>query len=283
MITVSDRFRVWTKRIGRGSTKVLLLHGGPGLGHTYLECFEDFLPPEGIELYYYDQLGCGFSDIPKDNQLFTIERFAEEVEIVRSQLGLEKFILYGHSWGCVLAVEYAMKHQLHLSKLVLSNLPLNFSKVEGYGLKLRSALPKDVLDQMSALEEAGRTTDPAYQNLMYRHFYPRHMCRLNPTPEPLIRGLRFQNPRVMHAIQGTNEWKITDPLKSWNRTASLGSISIPTLCIGSTHDMFDPAQIKEDAQAFPKGQYAHCPNGSHLCMWDDQDAYFSQLLRFIKS
>src|ERR1051325_3731770 len=66
MITIDGKYRVWTKRVGSGKIKVLTLHGGPGFTHEYLECFEDFLPNEGIEFYYYDQLGCGNSDQSED-------------------------------------------------------------------------------------------------------------------------------------------------------------------------------------------------------------------------
>jgi proline iminopeptidase len=85
--------------------KVLLLHGGPGADHSYFECFEDFLPQNGIEFYYYDQLDSTNSDKPNDPKLWTIERFRDEVEAERKGLGLEHFYLFGHSWGGMLAME----------------------------------------------------------------------------------------------------------------------------------------------------------------------------------
>jgi proline iminopeptidase len=106
LIQVDGKYNVWTKKIGDGKIKVLLLHGGPGFTHDYMECFEDFLPKEGIEIYYYDQLGCGYSDIPTDTSLYNIARFVEEVEQVRKGLGLENFYILGHSWGSMLAMEY---------------------------------------------------------------------------------------------------------------------------------------------------------------------------------
>src|ERR1700749_3835558 len=99
MIKVDGKYHVWTKKIGDGKIKVLLLHGGPGFSHDYFECFEDFLPKEGIEFYYYDQLGCGNSDAPTDTSLWNIPRYVEEVEQVRKGLGLDSFYLLGHSWG----------------------------------------------------------------------------------------------------------------------------------------------------------------------------------------
>ncbi len=96
---MGGKYKVWTKRMGSGPLKVLLLHGGPGFTHQYLEAMESFLPEAGIEMYYYDQLGCGNSDKPEDLSLWEIPRYVEEVEEVRRGLGLENFVLYGQSWG----------------------------------------------------------------------------------------------------------------------------------------------------------------------------------------
>src|SRR5437763_1882771 len=128
MIPISTpvgNFRVWTKRIGNNpKIKVLLLHGGPAAGHEYMECFESFFPKEGIEFYEYDQLGSSYSDQPKDSSLWTIDHFVDEVEQVRQALHLDKdnFYLLGHSWGGILALEYALKHQDHLKRLIISNM-----------------------------------------------------------------------------------------------------------------------------------------------------------------
>ena len=116
------KYKVWTKKLGSGPTKVLLLHGGPGFSHEYLEAFESFLPQAGIEMYYYDQLGCNNSDQPDDPSLWTLARYTAEVEEVRRGLGLEQFVLFGHSWGGILAMEYALHHQQHLRGLVISNM-----------------------------------------------------------------------------------------------------------------------------------------------------------------
>jgi proline iminopeptidase len=105
---------------GQAPIKVLLLHGGPGLNHIYLECFEDYLPQNGIEFYYYDQLGGLFSDNPDDPSLWTIERYTDEVEEVRKGLGLDQFYLYGHSWGGMLTYEYALKYGSRLKGAIVS-------------------------------------------------------------------------------------------------------------------------------------------------------------------
>jgi proline iminopeptidase len=107
--TPKGKFNVWTKTIGNNpKIKLLLLNGGPGATHEYFECFENFLLPKGVELIYYDQLGCGLSDNPKDTTMWDLARYVEEVEQVRKGLNLSKdnFYLLGHSWGGILAMQY---------------------------------------------------------------------------------------------------------------------------------------------------------------------------------
>src|SRR5215813_5708139 len=123
--TAKGVFRVWTKRVGSNPTiKVLLLHGGPGATHEYLEAFDSYFPAAGIEYYYYDQLGSFYSDQPDEPELWDLPRFVQEVEQVRQALGLESenFYLYGQSWGGILAIEYALRFQQHLAGLIITNM-----------------------------------------------------------------------------------------------------------------------------------------------------------------
>src|ERR1700735_1437048 len=90
---VGGKYKVWTKRVGAGRIKVLLLHGGPAATHSYLEAMESFLPDAGIEFYYDDQLGCGNSDIPDDPSLWTLDRgrrWSARLPAVKSERRMKK-------------------------------------------------------------------------------------------------------------------------------------------------------------------------------------------------
>ena len=115
--TAHGDFKVWTKRCcDNPRIKLLLLHGGPGATHEYFEAFDSYLPQAGIEYIYYDQLGSHRSSQPDMPGLWEIPRFVDEVEQLRVALGLDasNFFLLGHSWGGILATEYALQHQQHL-------------------------------------------------------------------------------------------------------------------------------------------------------------------------
>jgi proline iminopeptidase len=281
-------FKVWTKRLGNNPRiKVLLLHGGPACTHEYFECFESFLPQEGIEFIYYDQLGSFYSDQPKDTSLWHTARFVEEVEQVRKALGLNKdnFFLLGHSWGGILATEYALKYQENMKGLIISNMMASCPKYDQYATDVLSKqMPQGALDTILTLEAKGQYTDPKYMALLYPHHYEKHICRMPfaDWPDPVKRGLNHVNPDIYVLMQGPSEFGISGRLETWDRSADLGKIAVPTLTIGAQHDSMDPEYMKWMATQMPKGSHLHCPNGSHMAMWDDQQTYMNGLIAFLK-
>lgn len=71
-------------------------------------------------------------------------------------------------------------------------------------------------------------------------------------------------------------------LGSWDRTADLGRIGLPSLVVGARHDTMDPKHLEWMAGALGRGRYLHCPDGSHMPMYDDREVYFDGLIRFIR-
>ena len=278
---VAGKYKVWTKKLGSGPIKVLLLHGGPGFSHEYLEAFESFLPEAGIEMYYYDQLGCNNSDQPDDPSLWTLARYTEEVEEVRRALGLEHFVLYGHSWGGVLAIEYALKHQQQLRGLVISNMTAGVQAYLKRADYIKRHLPPDTQVRLAALEAKQDYDSPEYQNLMMDELYTKTLCRTHPWPEPVTRTFRHVNDKIYNFMQGKSEFLVTGNLKDWERWDRLADIKVKTLTVGAQYDEMDPRDMKKMAALMPHAGYAFCPQGSHFCMWDDQKIYFEQLMGFL--
>jgi proline iminopeptidase len=281
---VRGKYRVWTKRVGTGPIKLLTLHGGPGFGHEYFECFEDFLPQAGVEVCYYDQLDCHYSDQPNDEALWSVERFTEEVEEVRRGLGLAKFYLYGHSWGGMLAIEYALNYPAGLKGLVISNMTASIASYEAYAKTLRAALPVEIRAVMDEYEAKGEYSAPEYQETMFANVYARHLCRLDPWPEPAERTLRLKhfNERIYNYLQGPNEFVITGKMKNWDRWKDLSRIDVPTLVMGGEHDTMNPDDVRKEGTLIPQSRTHICPNGSHFSFYDDQQDYMRALMGFLK-
>jgi proline iminopeptidase len=268
---------------GEAPLKVLLLHGGPGFTHQYLEAMESFLPEAGIEMYYYDQLGCGNSDRPDDPALWTRERYREEVEEVRVGLGLEDFVLYGQSWGGMLSIEYALKYQQHLRGLVISNMTAGIQAYLGRLDYLKGLLGAESRAELERLEAAEDYDNPEYQRIMMEELYPQCICRTKPWPEPVTRAFRDAALNVYNEMQGKSEFVVTGNFKDWERWDDLPNIKVKTLTIGAAHDTMDPSDLQRMAELMPNAESLICPNGSHLAMWDDQAHYFEGLLKFLKS
>jgi proline iminopeptidase len=280
---VGGKYKVWTKKIGSGPIKVLLLHGGPGFTHEYLEAMESFLPQAGIEMYYYDQLGCGNSDQPDDPSLWTLPRYLEEVEEVRKGLGLDNFVLYGHSWGGVLAIEYALYHQRHLRGLVISNMTAGIQSLLRHLDVIKQQLPPATLASLQKLEAAQAYDAPEYEQIMMEHLYPKVICRTTPWPDAVERVFRHANQKIYNQMQGKSEFLVTGNLKDWERWDRLHEIKVRTLTIGAKYDEMDPEDMKKMAKLMPRGSSVICEEGSHLCMWDAQAYYFEHLLKFLKT
>ncbi len=286
--TPKGKFNVWTKSIGNNpKIKLLLLNGGPGATHEYFECFENFMLPEGFELIYYDQLGCGLSDNPKDTTMWDLGRFVEEVEQVRKALNLNKdnFYLLGHSWGGILAMQYALKYQDNLKGLIISNM---MSSCPLYGKYAQEVLApqfdQKVLDTIRQIEAKGDFANPKYMELLMPHFYAKHICRipLAQWPEPMNRALSKINQSLYVTMQGPSEFGIGGNLINWDVSKELPKIKTPTLTIGGTHDTMDPEHMKWMSTQVQNGRSLTCPNGSHMSMYDDQKNYFPGLIQFIK-
>jgi proline iminopeptidase len=288
--TPAGTFQVWVKRIGSNpALRMLLLHGGPGATHEYLEACDSYLPAAGVEYYYYDQLGSGFSDQPADPSLWELDRFVDELEQVRDALGLrrENFVLYGQSWGGILAIEYALRYQHHLLGLVISNMMSSVPAYNSYAENvLMPEMDQTALAEIKSLEAAGDTENPRYMQLLYEHHYVHHVLRmpLEQWPDPVQRGFAHLNPAIYVSMQGPSELGISPGAKlaHWDRTGQLSSIEVPTLVIGARHDTMDPAYMQMMADRLPAGRYLYCPDGSHLAMYDDQQAYFAGLTGFLR-
>lgn len=285
--TPSGAYRVWTKRVGNNpDARMLLLHGGPGGTHEYLEIFDSYLPAAGIEYHYYCQLGSAFSDQPKDPSLWSVDRFVDEVEQVRVALGLDRnnFYLYGQSWGGILAIEYALQHQEHLKALIVSNM---MSTMVGYNeyanAVIKPQIEPAVLAEIENFEAAEDFTNPRYQELLMEHHYVYRVLRMPLTdwPDSINRAFAHLNTDIYIPMQGPSELGASGILASWDRSADIHRIKVPALVIGGEHDTMNPDNLRWMGEEFPRGRAHICANGSHMAMWDDQHDYFSAVVNFV--
>jgi proline-specific peptidase len=276
--------RVWYRIVGAdtpGKLPLVCLHGGPGIPHDYMEALQG-LAATGRRVVLYDQLGCGNSDQPHDPSLWKVDLFVDEVGAVRRALGLERVHLFGHSWGGMLAMQYALTKPAGLASLILSSAPASIRQWVTEANKLREALPAEVQQTLLAHEAAGTTNDPAYHAAMMV-FYQRHVCRLDPFPPGVMRAFEKlgQNPEVYHTMNGPSEFHVVGTMKDWSVVDRLGEIAVPTLVTSGRHDEATPAIAEVVHRGIRGSEWVLFENSSHLAFVEEEVRYRQVLDEFL--
>jgi L-proline amide hydrolase len=278
-------YRTWYRVVGDGEEPgrlpLLLLHGGPGGTHDYLESLEA-MAETGRRAIFYDQLGCGRSDLPDDTSLWTVELFVAEVGAVREALGLERVHVFGSSWGGMLAMEYVLTQPPGLASLVLASSPASIPQWVEETARLRAQLPADVQATLDRHEAEGTTSDPEYTEAA-TVFYKRHVCRVDPWPDYVQRSFQFLEDHgvVYRTMNGPSEFHVTGTLRGWSVVDRLGEIRVPTLVVTGEHDEATPAINRTASDGIPGAESVIVPGASHMAHVEESEDYLRLLDDFL--
>lgn len=279
-IPVVNGHRVWYKIVGGGgtheATPLLVLHGGPGCPHDYLENLAA-LASENRRVIFYDQLGCGHSDLPDDLSLWTVERFTDEIGIVREALGLDRVHILGQSCGGMLGIEYAIRQPAGLVSLILADsMPSMVLWVEEAN-RLRAELPPGVNEVLLQHEQAGTTNAPEYQEAV-AVFNKRHVNRLEISPEFVQRA---KSGFIYNYMNGPSEFHVIGVIKDWDRTDRLGEINVPTLIVSGKYDESTPHLNEILQQGIPNSEWVLFEHSSHLPHVEEEAKYMQTVGDFL--
>jgi proline-specific peptidase len=244
-----------------GKLPLLLLHGGPGGAHDYMESMGE-LARGGRRVIMYDQLGCGRSPVPSNPDMWTIELFVEEVDVVRQALGLERLHILGQSWGGMLGMEYALTQPEGVESMVICDSPARMDLWVEEANRLRAELPPDVQATLLEHEQAGTTDDPAYEEACLV-FYNRHVCRV-PWSDSVTRSFAQMPNEVYMTMNGPSEFHCIGTLRTWDVTSRLGEITIPTLVISGRYDEATPRISQEVSDGIPGSEWVLFEESSHM-------------------
>jgi len=244
-----------------GKLPLLLLHGGPGGAHDYMESMGE-LARAGRRVIMYDQLGCGKSPAPSDPDMWTVELFVEEVDVVRQALGLEQLHILGQSWGGMLGMEYALTQPEGVASLVICDSPGRMDLWVEEANRLRADLPPEVQETLLRHEQDGTTDDPAYEEACLV-FYNRHVCRV-PWSDGVARSFAQMPNEVYMTMNGPSEFHCIGTLRTWDVTPRLGEITIPTLVVSGRYDEATPQISQEVADGIPGSEWVLFEESSHM-------------------
>lgn len=281
MVELEIGHKVWTKTVGGGpGLPLLLLHGGPGAGHDYLEPLEALGTDRPV--IFYDQLGCGKSDKPDNRALWTIERFCDEVQEVRDALDLKPCHILGQSWGGWLGIEYLLRQPLGLASFVLASTSASIPEFSAYCDRLISELPDVHRNALQYHGPRGEFDHEAY-SAAEEVFYSRHLCRMEVWPDCLKRtGENVHNNQVYLTINGPNEFTTIGNLRYWNRIPDLGQIKTPCLITCGRYDELGPNCAATMQQGIPNAETVIFENSAHVAHLEETEAYNTCVSEFLK-
>ncbi|WNS73610.1 proline iminopeptidase-family hydrolase [Bacillus sp. DTU_2020_1000418_1_SI_GHA_SEK_038] len=274
--------KVWYQYHDSNSKKtpVIILHGGPGSSHYSLQGLRVLADERPV--LFYDQLGCGKSDRPNDESLWTIDRFVEELGQIRKALSLDDMHILGHSWGTTLAAAYLLTIPEGVKSVIFSSPCLSAPLWAEDQERNRSLLPEDIQATLRECEQNGTTDSEEYQEAT-TEFNKRFVCRLDPFPEFLKQGAQYKNPVVYNIMWGPSEFHVTGNLKNFDCTARLNEIHIPALYTCGRYDEATPQSTEYFSKLTPKAKFHVFENSAHMPYIEEEAEFLKVIRAFLNS
>ena len=273
--------KVWYGVVGffeGNQPPLIVVHGGPGMSHNYLLSLKDVSKNRAV--IFYDQLDAGKSDKPDDPDNWNLPRFLDEINCICAELSIEKFSLFGNSWGGTVAAAYAAQKPFGLNKLILSS-PLIKTSVWVEDNELhRSNLPIEIKIILETCENNGDTGSEAYMNAVDQ-FYKKHFCRVNPWPDGLVQTMNLLNVNCYQKMWGPTEFMCTGLLKNYDGSKDLYKIEVPTLVTCGKFDEATPQSTEKFSKMIPGSEFKVFQESSHLAFIEEQNAYMSAINNFL--
>jgi proline iminopeptidase len=257
---------------------LVVVHGGPGATHDYLEP----LVALGTErpVVFYDQLGAGRSDAPNDLSLWTNDRLVAELTTLIDSFPYPTVHLLGQSWGALVVTEYALRQPARVAGLVLADPVLSVPRFAAGTVALRSALPPEVRQVLDRHEASGTTDSEEYQTATLA-FYNRHMCRLDPWPEPFQRSISQMNMVVYEQMYGPNDFTVTGTEKDYDLTDRLDRLDVPVLFLCGRYDWSRPEDTAFFSELIRGAEIVVFEESSHMPHLEEPDLYLQVLRTFL--
>ena len=272
--------KIWYEIVGSGGCPPLItLHGGPGSSHFSLEPLR--VLGDDRPVVFYDQLGCGNSDRPDDLSLWTMDRFVQELHILREALGFYRCHILGHSWGTMLGMDYYLTHPNGIASLIQSSPCISIERWVADCNKYRKQLPPEVQEVMDKHEAAGTTESEEYRDAE-REFNKRHVLRLDTVPEAVLKGRQQRGKVVYQTMWGPSEFFMTGTLAGYDRSGALHRIGVPALYSCGRFDEAAPDTVEWYSSLTSNSEFVVYENSAHMPHWEDQQEYIGVVHDFLR-
>jgi len=272
--------RIWYRANGldRTGAPLVVIGGGPGMSHHYLLPLVALAGDRPVVLY--DQLDTGNADRPGAKANWTVDRYAREVEALRAALGFDRIVPAGHSWGGLLAYEYALAHPEACAALVLMSPCLSAKRWTEDTRALIAEMPAYIGRIIDECEAVGAYDDPGYQHAN-AEFSKRHVRRVEPRPPEVARSFNAFNGALYNHMWGPSEFTATGVFSDYDGSGRLGELEMPVLFLCGEHDEARPATMRDFAARVATADVAVIEGASHLAANEAPEATCEALRGFL--
>ncbi|HTX95046.1 MAG TPA: proline iminopeptidase-family hydrolase [Mycobacterium sp.] len=271
---------VWFKRVSGGAgLPLLVVHGGPGLPHIYLSSLQRLADER--EVIFWDQLGCGHSERPSNTQLWTMDRSVAEMDAVVQSLGLNRFHIFGNSWGGMLAQQYALDVTSAAVSLTISNSIASIPEFSKMVARLKSELDPATQSAIDRHEAAGTTYSAEYQAAI-RTWNETYLCRVRPWPRELEDAFRAMGAEIFETMFGPSDFHIVGTIRSWDVFDQLAEITLPTLVLAGRFDECVPEHAWEIHQRIPGSQFELFESSAHMPFIEEPEKFDAVMREFLR-
>lgn len=278
--------RTWYRVTGAlrtGRPALVVVHGGPGSTHDYLQNLSVFAG-HGWPVVHYDQIGNGGSTHLPDRgaDFWTVRLFLDELDNLLARLDITDYVLYGQSWGGMLAAAHAATRPAGLRGLVIANSPASYPLWLREMKVLRDQLPAGVNETLRGHEDAGTTDSDEYHAAM-RVFYEKHVCRLRPWPRDYLASFYeiYNDPTVYFTMNGPSEFHVVGTLRDWSVIDRCADISVPTLLISGRYDEATPETVRPFHERIADVRWEIFEESSHLPHLEEPDRFVEVMVDFL--
>ncbi|KAI9703438.1 MAG: hypothetical protein M1820_005911 [Bogoriella megaspora] len=284
----------WYRLVGdldSNTTPLILLHGGPGACHEYMLAFSDLYDAHKIPLIFYDMIGNGKSTrFPEKNgveSFWTVQLFIDQLENLINHLrlrtrGTKQYDILGHSFGGMMAANYAAANPTRLRKLVLAATPASAELYKKSLLGIRKMLPEKAQETLDRCEREGKKDSEEYGEANVE-FYRRHLCRMEPWPREVATSIwhLLDDPTVYRAMWEASDFEIKGSLRNWTAVHDAPKIKSETLVLNAQYDEVQDLAVRPFFELIPKAKWAKLKDASHMAHWEKRDVYMQLVGDFL--
>ena len=273
--------KIFGEQKDNGKLPLFMLHGGPGACHNYLLPYAEIADLDDRMVIFYDQIGCGKSAIPhQEDDFYNYDLWINEFYVVKEALGIKDCHLFGSSWGGMLAMLLALHDDTGFHSITINSSPVRIQTWLDEANRLIKYLPEHMQEAIAEAERTGDYSTPEAQEAA-AEYYKRHVYGMYPPYPDYIAATDEGMGECYMVMQGASEFVVTGKMKDWDVREDVKNIKVPCMALSGTDDEGTPLTIKEGVDCIPGCEWVLIPGAVHTAHTLKPDESFAAVMDFM--